>query len=257
MNNGLGNLKQLITDHEDLWGKPPEEATIVECRAFAKKHELKLPKGLPQKKEAFVAMFVCCRLTNGWEGKRSFHENFPSLINEHEKALFAYRNRLAAGDDVSKKGPHLRVVSSLPIASELAEYKSRRRLPIDPKTGKRFTSEKAWHTHNVVATTLSLPTNPKTGEPFTSKEELQAHNIAVQKSFDYERAEKKRAKSKSEKKPSVRQTWPEGFASMKAWHEHNQKLFSEFKAKEVKSFESGLDADLVRSNNKPATEAVD
>jgi len=179
-NNGLANLKQTIDDHNSLWGKSPKEATITECRDFAKKHNLKLPVGVPRSKEAFVAMFTCCRLSNRWEGKKkSFRENFPSLTDEHEKVLFAYRNKLAAVNDVPKKGSHLELVSSLD-ALELAEYGKRRHhksnsLPIDPKTGKRFASPKAWRAHNVAATT-SLPTNPATNEPFTSEEDWKEHN---------------------------------------------------------------------------------
>jgi len=240
MENGLANLKQLIDVHNERWGKSPEEATIVECRAFAEKHGLELPTGVSRSKEAFVAMFTCCRLSNGWEGKKSFRENFPKITADgHEKELFAYRNRLDAADDVSKNRSHLRVVSSS-TASELAEYDKKRRRK--SKNSLRF------------------PINPKTGEQFKSKQEWHKHNIASQKSFDLDKMKKKLTGSKpvSKKKPSAPKTWPKRFGSVKEWHDHNQRIVkksaAEEKAKtESKSkpvgFSEELDAALIAANS--------
>ncbi|MFC1732260.1 hypothetical protein ACFL6I_18305 [candidate division KSB1 bacterium] len=217
--NGLADLGQLIIDHESLWGKSHKEATIVECRDFAEEHSLKLPSGLPQSKEAFVAMFVCCRLSNGWEGKKDFHEIFPKLTGKHKEALFAYRNRLATEGDAPNKGSHLRMVSSS-TASELAEYNKKRHhkvdalLPTDPNTGKRFKSKKAWHVHNAAmeekyraskadsdrnTETSRLPINPKTGKPFSSKKAWHDFNADAEKRFNEGKASAK--KSASEEKP--------------------------------------------------------
>ncbi len=200
MNSFKALAQQLV-----LWEKAPKDATMKECRAFAKKYGLEIPVGLPQSKEAFVAMFVVCHvIVDGWRDEKFILKDFPSLSHEHRISLFAYRNEL---DDkrhakkVSKKKPDLKLVSSASAPPDDSEE-------------------------------LPLPTNPKTSKPFKDEGEWCAHNAAAEKKFGCEKAWGKHSSSKPKtKKPATPQTWSKQFASTEAWHAHNQKLFEEFKVK--------------------------
>lgn len=71
-----------------LWTKTPKTTTLVECRTFAKEQKLKLPKGVPQSREAFVVLFMLCHMTPfGFVSLKKV-----ALTQEHLNSLFAYRD---------------------------------------------------------------------------------------------------------------------------------------------------------------------
>lgn len=227
------------------WSKNPEDTTLAECRVFANENRLKLPKGLPQSKEAFVAMFVCCNMVpDKWKNEKYLKKDFPSLSNENRVALFAYRNALRQERNGKEGKPDLKIVSSTMTKSETIT--SRDHLSLVKKTSE-----------------LPFPNNPKTGKPFESEAEWHEHNVTSRKNFDFGRMQKNLTGSKPfqkpEKKPSTPKTWPKRFNSPEEWWAHNQSVTEETAAKENAKkktttkkpvgFEESLNAALVAANS--------
>ena len=177
MNKTLNSFAELA-EHlsQDLWNKPPGQATIKECRAFAKKHDLRLPSGLPQTKEAFVVMFMVCRFAT--EGLVKYKDT--SLTQGDLNKLFGYHDELDkkrhSKSDTSDKRP-------VAVASK--------KEPSTQTWPRRFSSVEEWHAHNAAVekrlnkkqSNAAVKKSSAQTWPakFASVEEWQAHNVAAVK----------------------------------------------------------------------------
>lgn len=83
-----------------IWRKAPKAATLAECRAFAKEQKLKLPKGVPQSREAFVTLFMLCHMTP----LHLVNLKRVTLAQGHLNSLFVYRDERDHERHSKKKG---------------------------------------------------------------------------------------------------------------------------------------------------------
>ncbi len=132
---GFEALQALVSD-ENFWQTPLKDAKIADCRAFAARHKLKLPKGVRQRKAAFIFLFKICGLTP--ESLIKLRDT--ELTDEERNALFRYKNTGGNPPTVSVKGR----CTSEPVKGKRCQNKTGRPLSQAPThtTNRQRSSKK-------------------------------------------------------------------------------------------------------------------